>query len=258
MTLYRLPVFFVLMSVLAAGCSRPETREARNAINAAKRGLPTYRCRSASGPVKIDGLLDDAAWQDAPFSADFIRRRYEVPEMPANVHTRMKMLHDERALYIAVECKDSDIWGTFTELDDPVMFEEAVVIYVDPLGNGRGYYGFYINPLNAMLDLKRPDGSLEMRRRIWRECTRWNGEGIRHAVHVDGTVNKRSDVDNGWTLEMVLPFEALGVRPLAGDQWRVQVGRITRPRMSGIVLSFWAETPMLHVPHYFGVLTFQQ
>ena len=253
MTIQRLAFIIAAAQMFAAGCSQHDP----NVLP--RSGLPTYRCRFADEPVKIDGRLDDPAWKDAPFSAEFVRRRWKVLEMPPNVHTRMKMLHDESNLYIAIECRDSDIWSTFTGRDDPAMInEEAAVIYVDPLGNGRDYYGFFINPLNAMLDLKRLSGSLEMRRKIWLECTRWNGRGIEHAVHVDGTVHDRNDVDKGWTLEISLPFETLGVRPQDGDSWRVQVGRIKRPRSSGIVFSFWSDARAFHVPRDFGVVVFQR
>ncbi|NQT19802.1 MAG: carbohydrate-binding family 9-like protein [Planctomycetes bacterium] len=255
---WRLLVVLILTILSAVGCSQPEAGNAPDTIVLGDSSRPVYRCRLASGPVKIDGLLDDAAWEDAPFSAEFIRRTHVVPQMPASIGTRMKVLYDERALYIAVECKDSDIWSTFTQRDDPVVLEEAAVIYVDPLGNGRDYFGFHINPLNALVDLKRRSGTLETRPRIWRQWKSWNGEGIEHAVHVDGTVNKRGDVDNGWTVEIALPFDALGVRPRPGDQWRVQVGRMNRPRMGGIVLSSWTKTSTLHMPSCFGVLVFQQ
>jgi len=252
MLINRLLLVVVAACLPGAGCSGPDPRGPVNA------GVPTYGCRFAAGPIKIDGSLDDPAWADAPFSADFIRRRVGVRIMPKNIHTRMKMLHDDANLYIGVECRDSDIWSTFTERDDPVLFEEAVSVYVDPLGNGRDYYGFYVNPLNALLDLKRHSPSLDMRWKIWLECTRWNAEGIEHAVQVDGTVNKRDDEDTGWTLEMKLPFSALGVRPRPDDRWRVQVGRNTVPRFSGMVLSSWARTESLSYPRDFGVLLFQE
>jgi hypothetical protein len=247
---------FILIAAGVAGCAGSGRRDIITA--ALDMGLPTYRCRLAGGQIEIDGLLDDAPWQNAPFSADFIRRRYGVRQMPPGIRTRMKMLHDSHNLYIAIQCFDSDIWSTFTDRDDPVVFEEAAVVYVDPLGNGRDYYGIAVNPLNALLDLKRPDGSLDMSRRAWLECTRWNAEGIEHAVSVDGTVNERSDRDTAWTVEIKLPFDALGVRPLPGDAWRIQIGRNTRPRLSGIVVSSWTDAVTLYSPNDFGVLVFQE
>lgn len=211
----------------------------------------------AQGPIKIDGLLDDPAWQDAPFSDDFLHFRLTVPEMPRKFGTHMKLLHDANNLYVAFDCVDSDIWSTFTNHDDPVMFEEAVLLHLDPLGNGRDYYGIYVNPLNAVLDVKRPGGAAEMSRRRWLECIQWNGAGIEHAVHVDGTVNKRGDVDNGWTVEIRVPFDTLGVRPKPGDCWLMQAGRMKKPRMSGTVISTWTDTRNLYLPRDFGTLLFK-
>ena len=105
MLISRLLLVVVAACLLGAGCSGPEPWGPANAE------VPTYRCRLAAGPIKIDGSLDDPAWADAPFSADFIRRRVGVRIMPKNIHTRMKMLHDDGNLYVGVECRDSDILG---------------------------------------------------------------------------------------------------------------------------------------------------
>jgi hypothetical protein len=38
-----------------------------------REGLPKrYTCKRASGPIVVDGKLDDVAWQRAPWSDDFV------------------------------------------------------------------------------------------------------------------------------------------------------------------------------------------
>ena len=46
----------------------------------------------------------------------------------------------------------------------------------------------------------------------------WDFPGLRHAVHVDGSLNKRDDTDRGWTAELAFPWQGLQLarrRPLS-------------------------------------------
>jgi hypothetical protein len=60
----------------------------------------------------------------------------------------------------------------------------------------------------------------------------WDFPGLRHAVHVDGTLNDSSDIDRGWSVELALPWDGLRLladgRPLPpndGDVWRIDCSR---------------------------------
>ena len=238
-------VLVLAVAAIAAGCSVPE---ARVGVAALSPNSLKYDCRPAKSTITIDGLLDDPAWQDAPFSEDFLVSS-AVRIMPDKLRTRMKVLYDDDSLYVALHTEDSDIWATYATRDDPVMYEKALLLNIDPLGNGRDYYGFYVNPLNTLLDLKQTGGGVEMSNRRWRKCVEWNGNGIEHAVHLDGTLNKRDDIDNGWTLELKVPFDAIGVRPAPGDVWLVQAGRIDY-WLGGKIISSWIKTG-------FGALIFR-
>jgi len=242
------------LAALAAGCAQVQQADAKPRSDGDR---ISYPCRIAAEPPAIDGSLDDPAWQDAPFSTDFINHRQEAPGLSPTLRTRAKLLYDDANLYVAIVCGDDDIWGTFDRRDDLVFLEEAAVVYLDPLSSGRDYYGSCVNPLNALFDLKRPSGTLDMTRRQGLECAAWNAEGFESAVSVDGTINKRSDQDTGWTVEMKIPFAALGMRPHPGDTWRMQVGRFDRPPSGGLVVSSWTGAIILHDPHRFGVLLFR-
>src|SRR5262245_61930944 len=63
----------------------------------------------------------------------------------------------------------------------------------------------------------------------------WDIEGLRTAVNVVGTLNDPSDVDRGWTLEIAIPWSALGrlmpegvetSAPQSGDIWRINFSRV--------------------------------
>ena len=37
----------------------------------------------------------------------------------------------------------------------------------------------------------------------------WNINGLKSAVHIDGTLNDSNDIDNYWTVEMAIPLEEI-------------------------------------------------
>ncbi len=55
---------------------------------------------------------------------------------------------------------------------------------------------------------------------------------MKSAVSLDGTLNNPSDTDRGWSVELALPWKALGELarrpspPGDGDQWRVNFSRV--------------------------------
>src|SRR6266436_1053017 len=59
-----LPLF---ISAAVCAAEREDWRQKMQPIS--PRG---YLCRHAAAPIKIDGLLDDAAWGNAPWTGDFV------------------------------------------------------------------------------------------------------------------------------------------------------------------------------------------
>ena len=60
----------------------------------------------------------------------------------------------------------------------------------------------------------------------------WVCPGLETAVDLVGTVDDRTDRDEGWSVEVVIPFAALAVRggrsPEAGEEWLINFNRLER------------------------------
>ena len=229
--------------------------------------LPVYTCwKTATAPV-IDGRGSDQVWALAETTALFDvedldrQRQHSRP-------TAAKMLWDDNGLYFLFEMVDADVWSTFTNRDDQIWQEEVVEIFIDPDGDGLDYAEIEVNPLNVIFDLllSRPwaDGG--------RGFAQWNPE-FASAVQVDGTVNEPSDVDQGWTVEVALPWAALAtdirdvmngmaLPPQVDDHWRLNLYRFERLRENGAVTgeepSAWSPVGAVdfHRPDRFGLLEF--
>ena len=86
------------------------------------------------------------------------------------------------------------------------FWEEVVEVFIDPDGDGKEYAELEVNPLNVVVDLKvsaKPEGGVG-----W-SSMKWDIEGLKTAVAVYGTVNEREDRDQGWTVEIAIPWTGL-------------------------------------------------
>jgi hypothetical protein len=186
-----------------------------------------YVCyRTASRPT-IDGKLDEAAWRAAPWTDLFVDIEGDSRPRP-RFRTRAKMLSDAEYFYVAAEMEEPEVWGTLTERDSVVYNDNDFEIFIDPDGDAQMYYELEVNPLATVFDL--------MLQRPYRDggppIIAWDIAGLRLAVNVRGTLNHPGDNDEGWTVEIAMPWKILreaapGRRPpQPGEQWRVNFSRV--------------------------------
>jgi ketosteroid isomerase-like protein len=187
----------------------------------------SYVCYRAEHPPKIDGLLDDAAWQRVGSTEDFVDIE-GARSLKPRLRTRAKMLWDAEYFYIAAELEEPHAWATLTKHDAVIFNDNDFEVFINPDGNNRAYYEFEINALNTSWDLFLPKPYKDR----GRADNSWEIPGLKTAVHVIGTLNDPADKDTGWTVEIAIPWAALRefahcpVPPRDGDQWRVDFSRV--------------------------------
>lgn len=189
-----------------------------------------YVCYRAASPPRIDGRLDDDAWHSAPWTDAFVDIEGAAKPKPP-LQTRAKMLWDDTYFYVGAELDEPHVWATLTEHDSVIFRDDDFEVFIDPNGDNHEYYEFEINARNTTWDLFLPrpyrDGGQGL--------SDWEILGLKSAVHLDGTLNDPSDVDRGWTIEIAVPWFALGEQahrpapPHAGDQWRMNFTRVETP-----------------------------
>jgi hypothetical protein len=221
--------------------------------------LPTYVCRRTPDPIKIDGVLDESVWSRAASVGDFrLANGQGEPSLP----TELKLCWDDANLYLAFVAIDTDIWGTMRKRDDPLYEEEVVEAFLSTGGILSQYYEFEWSSRNVIFDAKIECPESGDRSQMIAD-TSWDCEGCQSAVRVVGTLDRRDDLDQQWTVEAALPFSQIGRGgrpPAEGEVWRANFFRIDRA--GGGEFSCWSPTlarpANFHVPARFGRLVFSQ
>ncbi len=142
-------------------------------------------------PPLIDGKLDDAVWQIAPYVTHF---RTFIPDfgrvMPES--TVAYMAYDDDNLYFAFHCFDPDpslIKATVTSRDN-IRPEDWVCINLDSFNDQQTLYCFYVNPYGIQGDSRFAAGvedySLDL---IW---------------YSSGLIGK-----DGYTIEIQIPLKSI-------------------------------------------------
>jgi hypothetical protein len=216
--------------------------------------LAHYTACRAAAPLRIDGRLDEPDWQRAPKSEAFVDI---VTGQPAWFDTRVSILWDDQYLYFGFRAQETDVWATLTERDSKIYLDNDLEVFIA----GRdAYYEFEINALNTIYEVfwiwqdmyypgspyRVPEWDPSGRKLLILEGVGghvhprgkrngfldWDFPGLRHAVHVDGTLNRRDDRDRGWTAELAFPWEGLkwladgrALPPRDGDVWRIDCSR---------------------------------
>ncbi len=182
--------------------------------------------RTANTPA-IDGKLDDEAWKAAPWSADFIDIEGDKQPKP-RFRTRMKMLWDEKALYIAAELEEPDVWASLTNHDAVIFLDPDFEVFIDPDGDNHLYGELEVNARNTTWDLLLTKSYRDGGKAI----NGWEIAGLKTAVRIDGTLNNPKDQDRGWSVEIAWPWASLkeltdrAAPPKDGDQWRINFSRV--------------------------------
>jgi hypothetical protein len=167
---------------------------------------PIARAVAAAGPIRVDGILDEAVWQTAPAVSGFTQL---VPQegSPASERTEVRFAFSDNALYIGARMYDRQpVTTRLGRRDGSMSASDWLTIIFDSYHDHRTAFGFEINPSGLRRDQTRSDSN---------EDDSWD------PVWQAATVID----DDGWTAEIRIPFSQLRFNPVADQTWGVQIER---------------------------------
>ena len=217
--------------------------------------LPTYQVKRASHPIVVDGKLDDPAWKAAGTVEFLFPWGFQTG---AKQKTVARLLWDDNFLYVGYDSEDTDILAHYTERDDPTYKDDAVEIFINPDPTQTFYYGTEMNARAVLFDYFYVFPKMLLKR--------LNFSGVQLATDIRGTLNQSGDKDQGWSLEVAIPWSnfaelAKKLPPEPGSFWTANMNRWdgTEPNRR---LSQWSDSSLEKAdPHYparFGKLMFMK
>ncbi|HEU0112271.1 MAG TPA: DUF5916 domain-containing protein [Flavisolibacter sp.] len=191
---------FVFIQLLATG--QPKT-------------LPAVK--TAEAP-HIDGQLNDAAWLQASVASDFIQN-FPTYGQPASVKTDVKILYDNSAVYIGAYLYDAPslIRKQLTARDAEQRQDvDYFSVFFDTYNDQQNGFQFLVTPANVQTDAKlNPNANTgfgDFGDRTWDAV--WE--------------SKTTMVENGWIVEMRIPYISLRFAKKELQTWGIQFLRFTR------------------------------
>ena len=173
-------------------------------------GNVTVQAIRLDAPLQLDGRLDEAVYGAVPPITGFIQQEPDTGQ-PATEQTEAWVLFDDDTLYIAARCRLSEanrIVANEMKRDSPGMFgSESLAVVLDTFYDRRNGFIFIANPLGGMFDATVTNERTP--NRDWN--TVWDA--------------RTSRFDDGWIVEIAIPFKSLRYRPGPTQIWGINMQR---------------------------------
>ena len=140
-------------------------------------------------PPQIDGVLDDAVWQQAAPRSGFIQLE-PTRGAPATDDTEFRIAYDVHNLYVAFRCYNAEpdkIVNRMTRRGD-VYASDVISFFIDPHHDHRTGYKFATNPAGVQSDNYRYEDT--------QRDSNWKG-----IWWVESNID-----ESGWSAEFKIPF----------------------------------------------------
>jgi hypothetical protein len=209
MTLRYLP-YVLVPALLFSARSAPLFAAESDNINGVT-GAKEVQLRRLDATPRIDGLLDEAVWQQAAVIDDFHQMNPVEYGTPTQ-RTEVRVFYTEDALYVGARMFETDpslIRAKIMRQGQGLMNDDTFNLMIDPYFDRRGGYLFEINPNGV-----RVEGIYQNVSQVDRNWT--------------GIWQAKSNIDaQGWTTEIRIPFQSLSFDP-SHTEWGINFRRAIR------------------------------
>jgi hypothetical protein len=192
-----------------------------DAIRAAKRIVAVR----TDQPIRIDGVLDEPAWERAPVATDFYQQQPAEFSL-ATRRTEVRFLYDDEMLYVGAVLYDPEPERLITnelKRDFGGSSGDGFGLLLDTFQDRRSAYGFITNPGGAQRDSLGYDNGR-------RNDANWDAVWfVRTAIRPDG-----------WSLEYAIPLKTLRFPDRPVQEWGMNMVRWARRANE---TSTWAPVP---------------
>jgi hypothetical protein len=158
----------------------------------------------------IDGRLDDEIWKSAAVFKDFYQTSPGDNNAPSKP-TEVMIGYDARTLYLGFHCFDEPdkVRATVAKRDDVLNgTEDSIRVLLDTFNDQRKAYVLAFNPFGVQMDGVRT-------------------EGLNVDFSVDIVMESKGTLtEDGYTVEVAVPFKSLRYEAGKGKLWGLQIFRV--------------------------------
>jgi len=170
----------------------------------------TLRIERIQTEIRVDGRLDEPVWSQIAPESGFVQTE-PLEGQPVSERTEARIFYDDRNLYFAFWCYDSEPAKMIARFDthDARTYSDSVNIFLDPYGDRRTGYFFSVNARGVQFDGVMAEGSGgddpvdDTWDGIWQSAARLE--------------------DSGWSAEVAIPFKSIRFAP--SQTWGINLGR---------------------------------
>jgi Domain of unknown function (DUF5916)/Carbohydrate family 9 binding domain-like len=183
-------------------------------ISRDENGRVTLRATRIAEPIVLDGKLDESVYSRVPAVSDFVQQEPHEGE-PATEKTEAWVFFDDENIYVSARCWDSHpermVINEMRRDNFNIYQNENVTLVFDTFYDRRNGFFFQTNPLGALRDQAVGDEG-QVNNQDWN--TVWDV--------------KASVFDQGWMVEIEIPFKSLRYREGRDQIWSFNLRRSIR------------------------------
>lgn len=168
-----------------------------------------YQTQKTENPPKIDGYLNDQAWENIESQAGFVMLEPgDGDPIPESHATRIKILYDDEAIYIAAELLDEKPELIMRQLTQRDNIGQSEYFYIDlnTYDDGENQTRFIVTSAGTQADARMTG----------------NNEDYGYNVVWESEVTQD---EQGWYVEIKIPYSALRFPEKQKQTWGLQFSR---------------------------------
>src|SRR3989454_8577261 len=185
---------------------------------------PAFHIARATDPPKVDGILNDEAWNREPLPLGEWVSYNPLRGGHADQRTDVRIAYDDRYIYFAFHCFDNEpdkIRTTITRRDT-AFNDDWIALSLDSAGTGQTAYHLFVNPSGIQMDALNTSASGEQ----FEADLLWDSSG--------------KVTNDGYTVEIRLPLQT--IRFSGGDEVRMRILFFRKISRTGVSYS-WPDMP---------------
>jgi len=196
----------VMQASAPAAVTAEDMKTAKRAALFSRKDAPVTIPKFAAAPT-IDGQLNDEVWQGGALLGDFLQTQPGDNIKPTHP-TEVMLGYDAKNLYIAfrvTQTRDS-VRATMSRRDN-IFNDDYIGMYLDTFNDQQQAYAIFFNPFGI-----QADGTMT--------------EGRGEDYSVDLVMESKGVLtEDGFTIEVAIPFKSLRYEAGNGKQWGLQIFR---------------------------------